>query len=743
MTFDFHRYQTHGGIRISRSVSEVAQDTALDHIQSQLNAQRGVLFSSSYEYPGRYKRWAIGFINPPLELSTRENTFKLTAHNERGQLLLPLLAERLQAQPQVQHVHRRQSELEGTIAPVTESFTEEERSQQPSAFSVVRALLDLFASPEDEHLGLYGAFGYDLVFQFEPIQQAQQRPADQRDLVLYLPDELIVVDYYLQQTLRYTYEFETAYGSTSGLARTGEVIDYQGTDSDKKELLKQSVPSTPVPGAYAAQVEVAKDYFCRGDLFEVVLSQQFSAACPASPVQLFQTLQQINPSPYGFLLNLGGEYLIGASPEMFVRVEGKRVETCPISGTILRGQDAIGDAEQIRQLLNSYKDETELTMCTDVDRNDKSRVCVPGSVKVIGRRQIELYSHVIHTVDHVEGILRPEFDALDAFLSHTWAVTVTGAPKRAAMQFIERHEASARRWYGGAVGRLTFNGDMHTGLTLRTIRFQNAVAEIRVGATLLYDSVPADEAQETLTKAAALFETLNKAAAGANVLHKVHREVRLANTRATTGRRVLLIDYEDSFVHTLANYIRQTGATVTTLRHGFSVETFERERPDLVVLSPGPGRPNDFQVPQTVRDCLQRQIPLFGVCLGLQGIVEALGGTLGVLNPPQHGKSSEVRVTVQDSKLFQSLPETFPIGRYHSLYALPDQLPSELKVTALSHDNVIMAIEHCSLPIAAVQFHPESIMTLAGDVGLTIIQNVLQNYATASTTIEARPTAVR
>lgn len=114
---------------------------------------------------------------------------------------------------------------------------------------------------------------------------------------------------------------------------------------------------------------------------------------------------------------------------MFVRVEGRRVETCPISGTIARGQNAIEDADQIRQLLNSRKDEAELTMCTDVDRNDKSRLCEPGSVRVIGRRQIELYSHLIHTVDHVEGLLRPEFDALDAFLTHTWAVTVTGAPK--------------------------------------------------------------------------------------------------------------------------------------------------------------------------------------------------------------------------------------------------------------------------------------------------------------------------
>src|SRR5258707_4510105 len=135
---------------------------------------------------------------------------------------------------------------------------------------------------------------------------------------------------------------------------------------------------------------------------------------------------------------------------MYVRVTGDRVETCPIAGTVPRGANPLADAENIRGLLTSPKEESELTMCTDVDRNDKSRICVPGSVRVIGRRQIELYSRVIHTVDHVEGRLRPGFDALDAFLTHMWAVTVTGAPKIWAMQFIEDNEDAPRRWYGGA-----------------------------------------------------------------------------------------------------------------------------------------------------------------------------------------------------------------------------------------------------------------------------------------------------
>jgi anthranilate synthase len=698
-------------------------ETALEEILFYLNSQRGGLLTSSYEYPGRYKRWAIGFVNPPLELTTRENSFTITALNDRGHILLPVIFERLSQSEQLQEINQNYQQITGLVKQTNQFFTEEERSKQPSTFTVIREILHIFSSQEDEHLGLYGAFGYDLVFQFEQINKHLERPQDQRDLVLYLPDQLVVVDYYQQQAFRVEYDFVTEYGSTDDMPRTGESVDYRG-----QRLIPTQNGDHKI-GEYSKLVEYALDYFRRGDLFEVVPSQNFFTPCEALPSKLFETLKQINPSPYGFIFNLGGEYIIGASPEMFVRVEGRRVETCPISGTISRGQDALDDAVQIRQLLNSHKDEAELTMCTDVDRNDKSRICEPGSVRVIGRRQIELYSHLIHTVDHVEGILRPEFDALDAFLSHTWAVTVTGAPKRAAIQFIEQHERSARRWYGGAVGYLSFNGDLNTGLILRTIRLQDSIAEVRVGATLLYDSIPQAEEQETITKAAAAFETIRRAK---------QTDVKIEDCSDTNlskcvpdvepGKRVLLIDHEDSFVHTLANYIRSTGATVTTLRHGFPESLFDTERPDLVVLSPGPGRPSEFKVPEVVAACVRRQIPLFGVCLGLQGIVEAFGGELGVLNYPQHGKSSRIFVTEPDSVLFQGLPKSFSVGRYHSLFALAQRLPKELKVTAISDDEVIMAIEHQTLPITAVQFHPESIMTLAGEVGLAMIKNVVRKY---------------
>ncbi|OKH46967.1 anthranilate synthase component I [Calothrix sp. HK-06] len=719
-----HSYVTQGGIFVSRSMTSISMQTATEEVLVRLDSQRGGLLASSYEYPGRYKRWAVGFVNPPLEIFTRDNSFTITAHNERGKVLVSYIAEILSNSTDLEIVNQTSKSITGLVKPTERLFLEEERSKQPSVFTVLREIMSAFASPEDEHLGLYGAFGYDLVFQFEQMPKHLKRADDQRDLVLYLPDELIIVDYYLQKAFRLQYDFVTHNASTKDLPRTGEVMDYRGKG------LTATKKADHEPGEYEQQVSIALDYFRRGDLFEVVPGQSFFETCTTSPSQLFRTLLSINPSPYGFIFNLGYEYLIGASPEMFVRVDGKRVETCPISGTIRRGQTPIDDAVQIQKLLNSCKDESELTMCTDVDRNDKSRICEPGSVKVIGRRQIELYSHLIHTVDHVEGLMRPEFDALDAFLTHLWAVTVTGAPKRSAMQFLEQHERSPRRWYGGAVGYLNFKGNLNTGLILRTIQLKDSIAEVRVGATVLYDSEPEAEAQETITKAAALFQTL-RSSQNKNIIStsNIPNE---QNVNSAFGKRVLLIDYEDSFVHTLANYIRQTGATVTTLRHGFSESMFDTEKPDLVILSPGPGSPSEFGITHTINACKKREIPLFGVCLGLQAIVEAHGGSLGVLDYPQHGKVSNVSVTDANSILFKNLPETFEVGRYHSLYALPESLPQELKVTAMSSDGVIMGIEHKSLPIAAVQFHPESIMTLASEVGLEIIKNAV--YFTTSKT---------
>jgi len=642
-------------------------------------------------------------------MTSRGQGVTVEALNERGGVLMPAIERHLRSTEGAVDWTSSEGILTCRIERPNRRFEEEERSRQPSTFSIVRAFIDLFGG-EDPHLGLYGAFGYDLAFQFEPIDLRLLRPDDQRDLVLYLPDELVIVDHQQGLAQRLSYDFAVDGVSTEGLSRSGARVPYEPD-------LQLEAYRDHEAGGYAEGVKVAREYFARGDLFEVVTSQTFIEPCPEPPSELSRRLKEQNPSPYGFLMNLGDdEWLVAASPEMYVRVEGDRVETCPISGTIARGRDPLDDASQILALLNSEKDESELTMCTDVDRNDKSRICVPGSVKVIGRRQIELYSRLIHTVDHVEGRLRPEMDALDAFLTHTWAVTVTGAPKAKAMMFLEAHERTARAWYGGAVGKVGFNGSLNTGLTLRTIRIKDGHAEVRVGATLLWDSDPVAEEAETELKASAFLDAL-----------RAPRETRPVSVGEPPilDRRVLLIDHMDSFVHTLANYLRQTGAQVVTRRAGFELSEIRDDEPDLVVLSPGPGRPEDFAVAETIGAVIDMGLPLFGVCLGLQAIVEQAGGTLGQLDTPMHGKPSEVRVL--GGRLFEGVPPRFKAGRYHSLFARREDIPEALEVTAVSEDGVVMGIEHRSRPIAAVQFHPESIMSLDDAVGMRLIENVVRS----------------
>eukprot|EP00547_Thalassionema_nitzschioides_P000016 CAMPEP_0194207124 /NCGR_PEP_ID=MMETSP0156-20130528/5972_1 /TAXON_ID=33649 /ORGANISM="Thalassionema nitzschioides, Strain L26-B" /LENGTH=939 /DNA_ID=CAMNT_0038933825 /DNA_START=46 /DNA_END=2863 /DNA_ORIENTATION=- len=797
-----------GKLEITSSVRTVEFEKEapmrIEQMVDLLDDHKGVLLTSSYEFPGRYARWSLGFVDPPLEISGRSSSGQIRALNERGLVLLPLILEQMKelqesnvlvsVETTTKLLSTSSSKdddesddsydtilLQVAPPPPVGTFTEEERSRQPSLFSVVRSMVDLFRSASDHQLGLYGGFGYDLTFQFEPIDLVQERNDEQRDLLLYVPDRILVVDQDKKNAWEVEYDFKVVVNNddttttTAGIDRVGSVEPFEpfhdndDNDDSSSQFLSRD---TPV-GDFAKSVELAKREFAVGNLFEAVLSQTFREKLTSvKPSLLFRRLRSRNPAPYGFFMNLGEqEYLVGASPEMFVRCEYVmgddkytndnindniddddtpllRVETCPISGTVARGADALEDAQRVKSLMMNAKEESELTMCTDVDRNDKSRICVPGSVKVIGRRQIEMYSRLIHTVDHVEGYLRNEFDALDAFLCHTWAVTVTGAPKTWAIQFVEEHERSPRCWYGGAVGMVGFDGSLNTGLTLRTVRVQNGVAEVRAGATLLYDSSPPAEELETELKASAMMDAIiashDDDADATSAAPK-----KKANNNVGDGKSVVLIDHEDSFVHTLGNYLRQTGAQVQTLRSGPSALQalteliHNRQKPDLVVLSPGPGNPSDFGLSTTIDFLTNHRIPAFGVCLGLQGMVEHFGGRLGVLSYPMHGKPSMVSLNTkllpsvssttneqQQGSIFTGLPESFEVARYHSLYGIREHMPDCLEMLAFTtEDGIPMAIAHKTLPFAAVQFHPESILTSPAH-GLRLLENALRylNY---------------
>jgi anthranilate synthase len=275
---------------------------------------------------------------------------------------------------------------------------------------------------------------------------------------------------------------------------------------------------------------------------------------------------------------------------------------------------------------------------------------------------------------------------------------------------------------------LSLSGDINTGILIRTVHLRDGVARYSAGATLLYDSVPELEEEETRLKATGFFRGLNPPA---------KKKSEETSAKPGQGVKLLLIDNDDCFIHTLANYARQTGAEVVTYRAGIPPELIWEIDPSLILISPGPGRPSDFGVPALVKFAAGAGIPVFGVCLGLQGIVEAFGGTLGVLDYPMHGKPSLVKNTGKGA--FEGLPEEFRVGRYHSLFARRDAFPSCLEVTAETEDGVIMGIRHRELPIEAVQFHPESILSLDRECGLRLMRNVVSaNLAARATRLAHR-----
>ena len=489
----------------------------LNPLLRELDQHRGIYLSSGYEFPGRYSRWDIASTRPPIEIVSYDRRVEFRPLNDRGRKIAEMFQVVLAHHPHWAEFGFEGQILAGRLQPLPALFPEEERSKQPSVFSILRSLIHEFRGAKDSRLGFIGAFGYDLLFQFEPIQKRLPRHGH-KDLHLFLCDEMHYMDRKKEQIERFQYEFELGEISTIGVARDAEEI------TAPPALPPAPIVSDHQPEEYMAAVEKVREGMRVGDYYEVVLRQTFRTPYSGKASDLFRRVQQASPSPYEFLLQFGEEQLVGASPEIFVRVEGQRVETCPISGTAQRTTATLCRMPiTSANCWKSAKEESELTMCTDVDRNDKSRICDPGSVQVIGRRLIESYAGVFHTVDHVEGRIKEGNDGLDAFLTHMWSVTMIGAPKKAAARAIEELETSARGWYGGAIGMLSLNGDINTGILIRTTYLKNGMASYPVGATLLYDSIPEMEERETRMKATAFFRAMG-AIEAAKPAAAAHRE---------------------------------------------------------------------------------------------------------------------------------------------------------------------------------------------------------------------------
>jgi anthranilate synthase component 1 len=392
-----------------------------------------------------------------------------------------------------------------------------------------RAVRDYLAPLKSPHIaglprfsgGLVGYFGYDVVRLVEPLPKTPRDALGLPDLHLMRFDTVAVFDHSYNHLLLITH-VDLTDGSTveAAYARAQRELDALQT--------RLSQPLTPsfveaasgpdlvyrshTPRAdYENGVRKIQEYIKAGDAFQVVLSQRLSAPCKLEPFQVYRSLRSLNPSPYLFLLRLGEASLVGASPELLVRVEDGRVSVRPIAGTTRRGADAEEDEKLAQELLADPKERAEHVMLIDLGRNDVGRVCKPGSVQLKERMVIERYSHVQHIVSHVEGELRQDLDALEALKFCHPAGTVSGAPKVRAMQIIDELEPLKRGPYAGAVGYLDFRGNLDTCIALRTAILAGGEVHVQAGAGVVADSVPASEFEETLRKARATLQAIARA----------------------------------------------------------------------------------------------------------------------------------------------------------------------------------------------------------------------------------------
>jgi anthranilate synthase component 1 len=283
---------------------------------------------------------------------------------------------------------------------------------------------------------------------------------------------------------------------------------------DSKSKGTPEIRANQTRDVFETGVRTIKERIAAGDIYQAVLSQRFETDVSADPFTVYRALRHVNPSPYMYFIRMGGLAIVGSSPEMLVRVEGRRVETHPIAGTRPRGTNSEEDLRLAEELKRNEKEKAEHVMLVDLGRNDLGRVCEYGSVRVPQYMALERYSHVMHLVSTVDGRLAEDHDHLDALVACFPAGTVSGAPKIRAMQILSELEPTRREIYAGAVGYLDFAGNLDFCIAIRTITIRNGVAHVQAGAGIVADSNPAAEYEETRDKARAMLQALEMAEAG-------------------------------------------------------------------------------------------------------------------------------------------------------------------------------------------------------------------------------------
>jgi len=371
--------------------------------------------------------------------------------------------------------------------------------------------------------GAVGYVGYDSVRFFEQLPDDTSDDLDLPDVFFIITDKILIFDHVNHKIMvvcnaQVADDPETAYREATG-AIDAMVNALEGPLTYPRYRAPKRAPKIQLISNFGQEefeeiVRVAKEYIRAGDIFQVVLSQRFSTKVNAPPFDIYRALRSVNPSPYMFYLNFGELKLVGASPEMLVRVEDRTMDLRPIAGTRPRALKEFDDVELERDLLSDAKERAEHIMLVDLGRNDVGRVAELGSVHVTELMVVERYSHVMHIVSNVRGTLRGDCGSYDVLRATFPAGTLTGAPKIRAMQIIEELEHLKRGPYGGTMGYFSFSGNLDTCIIIRTLIIKGDMAYVQAGAGIVADSEPTNEYYETLNKALAVVKAIEIAEEG-------------------------------------------------------------------------------------------------------------------------------------------------------------------------------------------------------------------------------------
>ena len=371
--------------------------------------------------------------------------------------------------------------------------------------------------------GAVGYLAYETAQRWEKLPTPASDPLALPESVFMLVDTILIFDHLTHKIKVLSHarpDSDTASAYEAAIRKIDELVNRLRQPVDHQPVMTSATPMEPHEISsnlsreeFEASVEKARQYITAGEAIQVVLSQRLSRRTTAHPLNIYQALRGINPSPYMFFLDLNGFQLIGSSPEILVRAVDGTVTTRPLAGTRPRGKTLAEDKQLEKELRNDEKERAEHIMLVDLGRNDIGRVSLPGTVRVSELMEVERYSHVMHLVTNVEGKLHPDLTPFDALRACFPAGTVSGAPKIRAMEIIAELEPDKRGPYAGCVGYFSFFGNMDTAITIRTIVLSKGIAHVQAGAGIVYDSVPAREYEETLNKARALFNAIEQAEA--------------------------------------------------------------------------------------------------------------------------------------------------------------------------------------------------------------------------------------